>query len=261
MFTVRGQPGGVFNLDGRPLLDPVSGTLFIMGVGSALWMWRRPAAALGLLWLAVPVVLGTMLTIDQFWSFHRSIIAAPAMCLLIALGLETALLALHSILRQAVRRLGAPTGLQAWWPALRLGIVALVTVTIGVLGIQRYWDFANAPVTRQAFYNSAHEWSLFLAPRGAIPVTVIGPYGWPVEYPTLYAPSASICDGRWDNTWSRCPPARIVIFDNDPLDAQRYAAVAHVPVHAGQSDDAIVRYWYAEGQRLPDPARIIADVR
>jgi hypothetical protein len=261
MFTVRGQPGGVFNLDGRPLLDPVSGVLFIVGVASALWMWRRPAAALGLLWLAVPVVLGTMLTIDQVWSFHRSIIAAPAMCLLVALGLETVLLALRSILSQTRWRPGSPAGPAAWWPSLRLGIVALATVTIGMLGIQRYWDFANAPATRQAFYNSAHEWSLFIGPRGAIPVTVVGPYGWAVEFPTLYAPAASICQGRWDSTWNRCPLARIVIFDNDPLDAQHYAAGAGVPIHPGQSEDGIVRYWYAEGQPLPDPAHVIGGVR
>ena len=92
-------------------------------------------------------------------------------------------------------------------------------------------------------------------------VTVVGPYGWPGEYPALYAPAARICTGRWDSAWSRCPPARIIIFDNDSLDAYRYAVVAHVPIHAGQSDDETVRYWYAEGQHLPDPARIIAGLR
>jgi hypothetical protein len=115
-----------------------------------------------------------LLVVAAVWSFQRSIIAAPVMCLFVALGLETVLLAVHSILSQRVWRLGAPARLQACWPSLRLGIVALAAVTIG---------------------------------------------------------------------------------------AQRYAAVAHVPVHGGQSDDAIVRYWYAAGQRLPDPARVIAGLR
>jgi hypothetical protein len=238
MFTVKGEPEPIFNRPGQPMLDPISGLLFMLGVARALWSWRRPNATLTLAWLAVPLIMGTMLTTGMGGSpdvpsSTRSLPALPAMCLLIALGLETLLLALHSILRQAVRRLGAPARALAWWPSLRLGIVALATVTIGVLGIQRYWDFANAPATRQAFYNGAHEWALFIGPRGAIPVTVVGPYGWPVEYPTLYAPAARICDGRWANTWNRCPTAQIVIFDNDPLDAQRYAAVAHVPVHGG----------------------------
>jgi Dolichyl-phosphate-mannose-protein mannosyltransferase len=266
MFTVKGEPEPIFNLPGRPMLDAISGILFLLGLARALWSWRRPNATLILAWLAVPLIMGTMLTTGMFGSAGvpsstRSLPAIPAMCLLIALGLETVLLALHSILRQAVRRLGARAGLQAWWPALRLGIVALTAVTIGVLGIQRYWDFANAPVTRQAFYNSAHEWALFLAPRGAMAVTVVGPYGWPGEYPVLYAPAARICAGRWYSAWSRCPPARIIIFDNDSLDAYRYAAVAHVPSHVGQSDDKTLRYWYAEGQHLPDPARVIAGLR
>jgi hypothetical protein len=266
MFVVRGEPDPLFNLPGRPMLDAISGFLFMLGLARAGWSWRRPNATLILAWLVVPLIMGTMLTTGMGGSADvpsstRSLPAVPAMCLLIALGLETVLLALHSILSQAVWRLGAPAGLQAWWPALHPGIVALVIVTIGVLGVRRYWDFANALATRQAFYNSAHEWSLFIGPRGAIPVTVIGPYGWAVEFPTLYAPAARICQGRWGTTWNRCPAARIVIFDNDPLDAQRYAAATRVPVQPGQSEDGIVRYWYAEGQPLPDPAHVIGGVR
>lgn len=260
IFTIRGQPGGVFNLDNQPLLDPVSGPLFVVGVATALWMWQRPAAVLVLLWLAVPVVLGTMLTIDPTWSFHRSVTAAPAMCMLIALGLETALLTLRRVLFLFVRQPSKTAGMPPWWSALRLVAVTLVAITIGVQGIQHYWTFANAPMTIEAFDNGTHEWALFLASHGALPVTVVGPNGWPVEFPTLYAPKASICAGQWSTTWQHCPPARIVIFVDDAHEAQRYAEATHLPVHMGSSPDGIAHFWYAQGQSLPDPAHVLAHV-
>jgi len=258
LFTVHGQPGGVFNLGDQQLLDSVSGPLFILGVVTALWMWRRPAATLILLWLIVPVVLGTVLTIDPYWSFHRSIIAAPAMCLLIGLGLETVLLALRGSLLLAYRLARKGPGLPPWWPILGAAVATLVTITIGVQGIQHYWNFANAPATHQAFDNETHEWSLFLAPQGALAATVVGPQGWAVEFPNLYAPAASICPGRWGDVWKRCPTARIVIFDNDLIDAQQYAAATHIPVHVVLSPDKVTGFWYAQGRGLPDPAHVLA---
>ncbi len=263
LFTVRGQPGGVggiFNLPDQPLLDAISGPLFILGVVTALWMWRRPAATLILLWLVVPLLLGTTLTIDPVWSFHRSVTAAPAMCLLIALGLETVLLALWKTLLRAFNPAWASRGLSALWPHLRLVAALVVAALIAVQGIGHYWNFADAQVTHQAFDNETHEWSLFLQPRGAVAVTVLGPAGWAVEFPTLYAPQATICPGRWMDTWARCPPPQFVIFDDDPGDAQQYAHLAHMRVHLDLSPDKITDFWYAEGQNLPDPAQLLGKV-
>jgi len=264
MFTVRGEPGGVgavFNLNGRPLLDPLCGAFFIIGVVLLLWSWRRPAAALILLWLVVPVVLGTMMTTGTLPhedppSFHRSIAAAPAMCLCIGLGAEIALTAILGALRRVLPRLGSAS----WWPALRPSAVAVIAVAISVIGVQRYWAFADAPETRLAFHVAAHEWALFLEPRGALQVTGVGPRGWPGEYVSLYAPSAQICQGRWSRAWQTCPPSHVIIFDSDEADARRYTAATHIATHPGPSDDTTVRFWYAEGTNLPDPAHVLAGV-
>ena len=91
-------------------------------------------------------------------------------------------------------------------------------------------------------------------------MTVLGPAGWPVEYPALFAPAAHICTGRWGDTWAHCPPAQIVIFDADPADAQQYARVAHVPVHLNLSPDKVTGFWYADAPRLPDPAHVLANM-
>ena len=141
LFTVRGQPGGVFNLDNQPLLDAISGPLFILGVIAALWMWRRPAATLILLWLIAPLMLGVTLTIDPVWSFHRAITAAPAMCLLIALGLEAVFAATATLLRRIAWGGGTPRGWAVPWPQVRLVATALVAIAIGVQGIGHYLAF------------------------------------------------------------------------------------------------------------------------
>lgn len=261
MFTVRGEGYPIFNLNARPLLDPISSPLLVLGLASLLFTLRRPASALVLLWLGVPVVLGTMLTTGTFpWtpppSFHRSIAAAPAMCLCVALGLELLLSALGDLARQAFHRASAAI----WWPRLRAGIVLAAALAIGVLGNQRYWQFAGAAVTRQSFYVGAHEWSLLLSRRGAIPVTVLAPVGYPGEYATLYAPRAPLCNGRWYDSWSACPPARLIIFDNDQQDALQYGRLSGRPVHSGPSDDQTTRFWYVEGTKLPDPAHLLSHV-
>lgn len=262
MFTVRGEPGGigaVFNLNGRPLLDPLCSIFFIIGVVLLLWSWRRPAAALILLWLAVPVFLGTMMTPGTLPgedppSFHRSIAAAPAMCLCIGLGADVVLTALFGALSRALPRSGS----ESLWLALRPAAVAVIAVAISVIGVQRYWAFADAPETRLAFRVPAHEWALFLAPRGVIQVTSVSPRGWPNEYVSLYAPRALVCTGLWVSTWQACPPSQLIIFDSDEADAQRYTALTHLATHPGPSDDITVRFWYAEGHNLPDPAHVLA---
>jgi Dolichyl-phosphate-mannose-protein mannosyltransferase len=258
MFTVRGDPDPIFNDPNRPLLDPISGFLFLVGVARVLTWQRRPAASLNLLWLVLPLVVGTMLTNGTGpWSdtpdTSRSVAATPAMCLLIALGLETGLAALAG-LALAARKAAGPA---AWWPSLRLTLVALVALTIGLLGVRRYWDFVATPIHYMRFYTGAREWSVFLGPRRAIAVTVVSPTGYPGEFARLYAPAARICMGRWNNTWTPCPPARIIIFDSAALEAQRYQAATHVPVRGVPSDDGVVRFWYAEGRHLPDPAHVI----
>ncbi len=53
MFNVEGDPNGRHNLPGRPMLDPILGGLFVLGLGICLWRFRRPAlpAAAALAWL------------------------------------------------------------------------------------------------------------------------------------------------------------------------------------------------------------------
>ena len=53
MFTFRADPLWLYNIPGKPWLDPVTGVLFYAGLLIALRNWRKPAHLLALAWLAV----------------------------------------------------------------------------------------------------------------------------------------------------------------------------------------------------------------
>lgn len=258
---MQGDLDPIFNQPGRPMLDPLSAPFFLLGLLELAWSCRRPAAVLIFLWLITPLVIGTMLT-TNLPDTSRSVAAAPAMSLLVALGLETFLLALAAVPHVSLRHGGAKSGQSVpWWPIAWTALVAFVSLGMAILGVTSYTDYVTAPVHHDRFYSAAHTWSDFLASQGAIAVTVVAPYAYPVEFQRLYAPAALVCNGLWDTTWMPCPPARVIIFDNDPDQAQRYAASVGQVSHGVASQDGITRFWYVQGQALPDPARALGGLQ
>jgi hypothetical protein len=84
MFFVKGDTNPRSNLPGRPALDPFLAALFLVGVGRAVFGFRRPALMLPLLWLGV-MILPTIVT-EYAPHFPRAIGATPAVALLCTLG-------------------------------------------------------------------------------------------------------------------------------------------------------------------------------
>ena len=83
---------------GIPLLDPVSGVFFILGLAVAFWRVRRPGAGLLLLWFWAVVILGWTLT-ENPPSSQRGVGAIPVVAILTALGLTETLDATWRVLR------------------------------------------------------------------------------------------------------------------------------------------------------------------
>ena len=91
MFHVAGDENWRHNLSGAPLLDPLTGALFLLGL---VLVWRRPAsgplAALLVGWL-VAMLLPNLLSVEGVPHGLRSCGVLPAVALLGGIGLEGAL--------------------------------------------------------------------------------------------------------------------------------------------------------------------------
>ncbi len=97
-----------------PLLDSISGILFILGLAVAVSQWRRPAVRLILLWFGLALIFGWVLT-ENPPSSMRMVIIAPALALIVALGLDRLLTLAHWTLG----------GRRAQWNWMALTIVAV----------------------------------------------------------------------------------------------------------------------------------------
>ena len=85
MFNFRGDPDPRNNQPGLPVLDILMSIPFLIGLGVALWRWRRPAFGVTLFAGAV-MLIPTVLS-EYAPHFRRALGAAPIVALLCGLGL------------------------------------------------------------------------------------------------------------------------------------------------------------------------------
>jgi hypothetical protein len=88
VFSFTGDPRWTYSLPHRPLFDPLTAILFYVGLGIALWRWRRPTYALLSLWL-LAALLPSALSPDAP-STVRLVGALPVVYLLPGLALAAA---------------------------------------------------------------------------------------------------------------------------------------------------------------------------
>ncbi len=89
MFNVRGDPDPRNNPPGMPALDWLMSIPFLIGLGLALWRWRRPA--FGSLLLVGAVMVAPTVFSEYAPHFRRALGAAPVVALLCGLGLAAIL--------------------------------------------------------------------------------------------------------------------------------------------------------------------------
>ncbi|MDW8068062.1 MAG: glycosyltransferase family 39 protein [Anaerolineae bacterium] len=105
---------------GIPLLDPVSGVFFILGLAVAFWRARRPGEGLLLLWFWAFILLGWTLT-ENPPSSQRGVGSIPVVAILAALGLTETL--------QAVRLRFTP----------RVSLYALLLILMALINLNFYF--------------------------------------------------------------------------------------------------------------------------
>jgi 4-amino-4-deoxy-L-arabinose transferase-like glycosyltransferase len=84
MFHVAGDRNGRHNLPGAPMLDPITGALFVVGAGWAVWRWRDHRRMLALIWIAFTLLGGILSQLNEAPQAYRTLAVTPAIALLVA---------------------------------------------------------------------------------------------------------------------------------------------------------------------------------
>lgn len=141
-FGFRGDPTWRNNYAVRPMLNPLETIFFWLGVSMAMWRWqRRPAYRLILLWLGIMIV-PALLARHAAPNTMRMIGAAPAVYLLIGIGMwETATFLRMRFVRQFSPLVAAAAGV----------VVAALIAIQGVSAFHTYFQrWAGAPEVYRA---------------------------------------------------------------------------------------------------------------
>jgi 4-amino-4-deoxy-L-arabinose transferase-like glycosyltransferase len=134
MFTVRGDRNGRHNLPGEPMLDPVTGILFLLALGGALWHLADHRYTLLLVWVIGALAGGILSNLAEAPQAFRTLTALPAAVILAADFLVRALRALNAwFVPAALAR-----GRLAWAPATLAGVTL-----VGFAGYQNIDSFFN----------------------------------------------------------------------------------------------------------------------
>ena len=188
-FGFRGDLLWRHNLVGKPVLNLWQALFFWIGVGAAVWHWRkRPAYRLLLLWLVLlilPAVLAREIT-SVPPNTIRMIGAIPAIYLLVAIGIwEAFLFARHRFSQLTDARAGAV-------------FASLVGLAILVQGVFTYRDYfhkwASSPEIHRAYGSG---WTDLISivndqpSDGSIAFLVPG-YLWQYSFEYLYLGGAPV---------------------------------------------------------------------
>lgn len=136
MFFVVGDQGLVRNLPGRPIFDPITGALFLVGVGFMLFDLFRPRlsfrdrlpAIVLAVWLGMAML--TSILSDDAPNFLRTLPAFPAVMLLPAWGTV-----------ELWKRIQNPT----FQRAFGVGLVGALLLGTGLVYRDYFGEYANSP--------------------------------------------------------------------------------------------------------------------
>ncbi len=134
MFNVFGDPNGRHNLPGNPMLDPITASLFVIGVGYALRRALQPRYLFLLVWLTATLMGGALSLDFEAPQSLRANGALPAAYVIAVIPL--------AVLARAWRLSGGvyyPNALR--WPAVALA-AAIALLNINTYFVRQASDFA-----------------------------------------------------------------------------------------------------------------------
>ena len=209
-FGFWGDPIWRHNFDGWPLLNPPEALFFWLGVGVAVWRWQRnPAYRLLLLWLCI-LLLPAVLSRDYVPNTLRMIGAAPAVYLLIAVGIWDVFHFLEGRIRDS-KWSGHPFYRKSeTWAVPAVGLLAAGLVLVqGVISYRTYFqEWADAPEIYDAYDVG---WTLLARTLNAQPIQTDTVYLVPFDG----RDSSSPIHYSFDYLYQGTSPVHL-FFTNDP---------------------------------------------
>jgi len=86
MFHAAGDVNPRHNVPGVPMLDPISGALFLLGLAAAVAAWRRAESQIALCWIGIGLLGGILSDPSEAPQAYRTGLIAPACYLVAGLG-------------------------------------------------------------------------------------------------------------------------------------------------------------------------------
>jgi 4-amino-4-deoxy-L-arabinose transferase-like glycosyltransferase len=130
---------GSFYHPGQAMLHPLQVPLFLIGLLALFAAWRRPISRGILVWMAVVLLLGSVLITDAA-TFHRLLGVLPAGILVVAVGIDAGATVLAHSLR--------------WTPRAATGIAVLAVAVLVAADVYFYFGVYNV---RQAYKTPTQE--------------------------------------------------------------------------------------------------------
>jgi hypothetical protein len=137
MFWIHGDRNPRHDLPGAPMLDPLVGLLFAIGIAAALRRWRRIESRLLLVWLGAGLLGGILSLPDSAPNSYRVGLIAPACMLIAALGW---------------RELAARLHVGRWRYLLRREVLAAVAAILLSSAAAFLAYFVTRPASRECWF-------------------------------------------------------------------------------------------------------------
>ncbi len=141
MLNVQGDRNGRHNLPDAPMLDPVMGVLFILGVAYALWRWRDPPNVLMLLVFILMLQSGVLSLDFEAPQSLRTIGIIPALVYFITLPLAAVGHAINNIFQQRSEMSTARVAPGSGGPLSFYGDILWNVSLVALLALVTYLNF------------------------------------------------------------------------------------------------------------------------
>lgn len=99
-FHQAGDNNGRHNLPGEPELDPITGLLFVIGIGYSIFRFRDVRSGLLCIWLVLGLAGGILSVQGESPQAYRTIITVPAIAMLCASVLDPVIRGIHTFLNE-----------------------------------------------------------------------------------------------------------------------------------------------------------------